>query len=84
VRAHEYLALELKRYRSTWGLTQREVAARAGTTQRIIAEIELGKYNPSLQVMERLAKAFGMRLEVAFKPELSEYTHKGKSGSIDV
>jgi putative transcriptional regulator len=75
VRAHDYLALELKRYRQVWGLTQRQVAERAGTTQRIIAEIELGKYNPSLEVMERLAGAFGMRVEVAFKPRLSD-THK--------
>jgi transcriptional regulator with XRE-family HTH domain len=84
MRVHEYIALELKRYRDSWGLTQRQVAIRAGTTQRIIAQIEGGKYNPTAELMERIAGAFGMRLEVAFKPRLSEYTHKGKSGSTDV
>lgn len=84
MRVHEYFALELKRYRQTWGMSQRKVAALAGTTQRVIAEIETGKYNPTLELMERIAGAFGMRVQVAFRPGVPGYTQKDKSGNKDV
>lgn len=82
--AQHYFARELKHYRETWNWTQRKLAEKAGTTQRVIAEIELGKYNPTLEMAERIAGAFGMRLEVAFRPKLTGYTQSSNSGHQDV
>jgi putative transcriptional regulator len=80
----EYFARELKHYREKWNWTQRKVAEKAGTTQRVIAEIELGKYNPTFEMAERIAGAFGMRLEVHFRPHTSGYTQKRNSGHENV
>jgi putative transcriptional regulator len=59
----------MKEWRKREGLSQVWLAAKAGTTQRVISLIETGKYNPSLELLERLAKAMDSRLEVAFKPQ---------------
>lgn len=47
-------------------LTQSELANRVGTTQNIISKIERGKMNVGLDFLNRLAHAFGRKLEVRF------------------
>lgn len=60
------MAFGIKRYRETWGVSQRQLAERAGTSQRVVSLLEAGKYNPSLRLLERLAAAMELRLDVAF------------------
>lgn len=50
------------------GLTQRELGARAGTTQSGIARWESGRTNPSLAEVRRLVRLCGLDLEVAIVP----------------
>jgi transcriptional regulator with XRE-family HTH domain len=50
------------------GLTQRELAARAGTTQSSIARLETGQTNPSFDLVVRLIKLCGFRLDVFLDP----------------
>jgi transcriptional regulator with XRE-family HTH domain len=50
------------------GLTQRELAARAGTSQAAIARIERGRTSPSLDTLERLVRACGFDLRVQLAP----------------
>jgi transcriptional regulator with XRE-family HTH domain len=52
--------------RAEAGLTQAEVAARAGTTQSAIARLESGahKHSPSIATLQRYARALGYRLEI--------------------
>lgn len=47
------------------GLTQAQLAARAGTTQPIIARLERGDANPTFETLERVLHAAGHRLELA-------------------
>lgn len=47
------------------GLTQQDLAERAGTTQSAIARLETGKSAPSLDTVQRLIRACGLDLEVA-------------------
>jgi transcriptional regulator with XRE-family HTH domain len=49
-------------------LTQRELADRAGTTQSAIARVESGRTSPSFDLVLRLLKAAGYRLDVALDP----------------
>ena len=50
------------------GLTQTQLAARAGTTQAVIARIEGGKaFTASLDLLGRIARALGGRLSVEFE-----------------
>src|SRR5438552_18476174 len=46
------------------GLTQRELAARAGVPQPTIAAIETGAQDPRYRTLERLIRASGQELEV--------------------
>lgn len=50
------------------GLTQRELAARAGTTQSAIARVESGRTSPSLEQVERLMRLSGFQLLVELAP----------------
>ena len=46
------------------GLTQAEFARRAGIPRTNITRFEIGTYNPSLEMMVRLASALDMELEI--------------------
>ncbi len=50
------------------GLTQRELARRAGTAQSVVARIESGKSSPTIETMERLLAAAGCVLRLGFVP----------------
>lgn len=62
------LAMELAetvyRARESAGLTQAELARRMGTTQSAIAAIESGARTPTVDLLERLARACGARLTI--------------------
>lgn len=62
------LAMELAetayRAREAAGLTQAELARKMGTTQSAIAAIESGARTPTVELLERLARACGQRLTV--------------------
>lgn len=53
--------------RLTRGLTQRDIARQAGTTQSAIARFESGRSNPTLAFASRLSRAVGARLEIRLK-----------------
>ena len=50
--------------RQSAGLTQRELARRAGTSQSVVARIETGVTDPSTGTLHRLAAAAGLELTV--------------------
>ena len=49
-------------------LSQRELAARAGTVQSVVARIERGQTNPTVDTLERLLRATGFDLGVELIP----------------
>ena len=59
--------LELRWARQRVGLTQEALARRAGVTQPMIAKMENPDYNPTIETLEKVAKALGVRLEVSLK-----------------
>jgi ribosome-binding protein aMBF1 (putative translation factor) len=50
--------------RNKKGMTQAEIARRAGTTQSAIARFESGRTNPTLDFATRLSHALGAKLEI--------------------
>lgn len=50
--------------RNKKGMTQAEIARRAGTTQSVIARFESGRTNPTLEFASRLSRALGAKLEI--------------------
>lgn len=54
--------------RSNAGLSQHELAVRAGMAQSAISNYESGRKVPSLTTLARLAEAVGVALDVSFAP----------------
>ncbi len=55
------LKVRLRTWRRERGLTQEELAKKAGVTKFYISQLETGiRDNPSLPVLRRLAKALGV------------------------
>jgi hypothetical protein len=51
------------------GLSQLELARRAGVTQSVVNAYESGRRQPSLPMLARLAKAAGSELEMTVRPD---------------
>lgn len=58
---------KIKIYRAMRGLTQEELAEKAGVTRQTIIAIEKNKYIPSLELAFRIARAFGETIENIFQ-----------------
>jgi len=58
---NQILANNLKRYRASNGETQATLAEKAEVSIVYLAELEIGRKNPSLEVIERLANALNIR-----------------------
>ena len=65
----------LRTARERAGLSQRELARRAGTAQSVIARIELGLTRPAAENLERLLDAAGFHLSVSLVPRPAATTH---------
>lgn len=53
--------------RQRHGLTQAQLALRAGTSQNAVSRIERGEVSPSFDTAERLLAAMGERLELGVR-----------------
>ena len=58
----------VRRRRTELGLTQAELARRAGLKQPAVARLEMGGTMPSILTLERIAEALKLRLDVRFEP----------------
>lgn len=59
--------LSLRWARQEAGLTQAGLARRAGVSQQQIAKLEDPDSNPTIETLEKVARALGRRLEVALE-----------------
>jgi transcriptional regulator with XRE-family HTH domain len=58
----------LRSARRQAGLTQRELAARAGVPQTTVGRVEAGLITPRVDTLERLLRATGQELSVTPRP----------------
>jgi transcriptional regulator with XRE-family HTH domain len=61
-------ALLVREARSRAGLTQRKLAARAGTSQSVVARVELGQTRPGSATLRQLLEAAGFELRAELLP----------------
>lgn len=61
--ANQIIGARVKR-----GITQEELAKRMGTGQAVISRLEGANAKPSISLIQRLADALGMRVELHFIP----------------
>ncbi|MBI4359996.1 MAG: helix-turn-helix transcriptional regulator [Candidatus Jacksonbacteria bacterium] len=60
------VAFQLNKLREKQGLTQQALAYKLNTTQSVIARMEQGRQNFTLDTLHRLADVFGKELRVEF------------------
>ncbi len=60
------IAYKLLQLRKQKGISQSEIAKKIGTTQGNIARIEAGNQNCTIQMLDRLAKAYDRELKIEF------------------
>jgi ribosome-binding protein aMBF1 (putative translation factor) len=65
------LGQRVRELRVQQGLSQTELARRAGMTQPAVARFEAGGTVPTLPVLERLARSLGAELTVQLAPSSS-------------
>ena len=63
----ERVGLNLQNARRQSGLSQEELAHRAEVHQTYLSGVERGKRNPSLLVLQRIAHALGIDVEILLK-----------------
>jgi transcriptional regulator with XRE-family HTH domain len=51
------------------GVSQAELAERAGTSQPSIARLEKGRVSPTVITLDRIARALGSDLVIDFEPQ---------------
>ncbi len=62
------VARQVIRLRLERGLSQEELAKKAGTGQPNISRLERATINPSLHFLQKVAEALGAEIEIKFKP----------------
>lgn len=60
----------LIRVRRDKSLTQAQLAKKIGTKQSVISRLEIGRANPSVGFLKKLATALGVHLEIRFSQPL--------------
>lgn len=64
--ARKRVGVNIQRLRRDAGLSQEELGDRAEVHQTYLSQVEGGKRNPSVDVLERLATALGVDIAVLF------------------
>ena len=75
----ELFILNLKAYRKLYRISQTEMANRCNSSTGYIGEIESGKRFPSVNMIERIAGAFGIESWHLFKNEPVSHAQSNRS-----
>ena len=62
--AIQEIAAQLRQVRKEQGMTQERLAEKVGTRKSNISRLESGRYNPSLDFLEKVAGGLGREIEV--------------------
>lgn len=60
----EEIGLKIARFRKEAGLSQRDLAEKAGLTQNTIYKVENGKLSTGIDVLDRIAKALNRKIDI--------------------
>ncbi len=65
--AQEQLGMRIKYLRQKLKWSQLDLALNANVNKNYISDLENGRRNPSLQILEKIANAFNITLEELFR-----------------
>jgi transcriptional regulator with XRE-family HTH domain len=61
------VAMRLKQLREKRGMSQEALAEKAGISRSYLARLETAKHDPTLTMLEKLARALGVKIEALVK-----------------
>ncbi len=64
---HQHLGQVIKERRSMLHLTQEDLAAMAGVGQRTLKSLEVGRGNPTVATLQKIADVLGMEVRLGVK-----------------
>ena len=67
MRASDQLGMRIRFLRSERGWSQEDLALEANINKNYLSDLENGRRNPSLDILERIANAFEISLSELFK-----------------
>ena len=67
MKAQEQLGMRIKYLRQKLHWSQEDLALNANINKNYISDLENGRRNPSLEILERISNAFNITLEELFK-----------------
>ncbi|WP_136718101.1 helix-turn-helix transcriptional regulator [Halorientalis salina] len=70
----------LRDYRDRYDLSQRELAEYVGVTRQTVNAVEGDRYDPSVELVFKLAAFFECPVEDLFHPDVSVETTAGDAG----
>lgn len=68
-RAKKEVIEQFIRYRKSKKMTQEDLAKKVGVPRTNITRFESGRYNPSLEMMVKVAAAMGMKLSITLEEQ---------------
>jgi ribosome-binding protein aMBF1 (putative translation factor) len=74
-----HVAVELIRYRSENGLSQRSLAARLGVSQPRVVELESGEKNPQFETLAHIVAITGIEFAISFARSGEDHRLVGKA-----
>jgi len=66
------IGTRIKELRKAKKMTQAELAAHSEISRSYLADVEAGRYNPSLDTLTRLARALGIEVSAIFKGDIGQ------------
>jgi transcriptional regulator with XRE-family HTH domain len=84
------VANALVAYRGQHGLSQRALAVQLGVRPSVVARLELAEHNPTIETLQHLSRALGLRIalevvppghEPAFLSDVTGQEHAGASAA---
>jgi putative transcriptional regulator len=63
----------IKEFRARYNITQQQLADKVGATRMTIVYLEKGKYNPSLKLAKKIARALCSTIDELFIFEEKDY-----------
>ena len=67
MKAQEQLGMRIRFLRKNLHWSQEDLALNANINKNYISDLENGRRNPSLEILERISNAFNITLEELFK-----------------
>lgn len=73
----------LKEYRAKIGVNQQEMGRLVGVSRQTISQIERGDYSPSVTLVLKIAKVFGVHVEdiFSYEEDMEEEAENGCEGT---